>query len=129
MRSLAILTVYDGVPGSKFDRKPEKYTAEQLKRWLKCRGLKLGGTRGELVTRVSDCIKKGNDRILDVSIDQGKWFAAKFLKENTEIRNDKSMSHIHLRIRHLQVSHIVRECFLVLARCFSEIHRRCYFES
>ena len=92
MRPLTILTEVDGVPGSKFDRKPENYTVEQLKRWLKCRGLKLGGKRGELVTRVSDCIKKGSHRILDVSIDQGKWFAAKVLKENTEIRNDKSMN-------------------------------------
>ena len=48
--------------------------------------------RRELVTRVSDCIKKGNHRISDVSIDQGKWFAAKVLKENTEMRNDESMN-------------------------------------
>ena len=72
MRLLTILTEDDGVPGSNFDREPENYTVEQLKRWLKYRGLKLGGKHGELVTRVSDCIKKGNHRILDVSIDQGK---------------------------------------------------------
>ena len=65
LRPLTILTEDDGVSGSKFDHEPEKYSVEQLKRWLKCRGLKNGGKRGELVTRVSDCIKKGNHRILD----------------------------------------------------------------
>ena len=71
-KPLTILAENDGVPGSKFDREPEHYTVEQLKRWLKCRGMKLSGKRDELVTRVSDCIKKGSHRVLDVSIDQGK---------------------------------------------------------
>ena len=64
---------------------------EQLKRWLKCRGLKIGGKRDELISRVSDCIKKGDHRILDVSIDQGKWFAAKVLKENEEISKNETI--------------------------------------
>ena len=33
-----ILTQNDGVPGSKIEQDPEKYTNTQLKRWLKCRG-------------------------------------------------------------------------------------------
>ena len=90
-KPLTILTENDGVPGSKFDREPEHYTVEQLKRWLKCRGMKLGGKRYELVTRVSDCIKKGSHCVLDVSIDQGKWFAAKVIKENQEVIVDKSI--------------------------------------
>ena len=88
-KPLTILTENDGVPGSKFDREPEHYPVEQLKRWLKCRGMKLSGKRDELVTRVSDYIKKGSHCVLDVSIDQGKWFAAKVIKENQEVIVDK----------------------------------------
>ena len=50
-----VLTDEDSVPGSKFEREPEEYTVEQLKRWLKCRGLKLNGKRDKLLKRVSDC--------------------------------------------------------------------------
>ena len=53
--------------------------------------MKLSGKRDELVTRVSDCIKKGSHRVLDMSIDQGKWFAAKVIKENQEVIVDKSI--------------------------------------
>ena len=49
------------------------------------------GKRDELVTRVSDSIKIGSHRVLDVSIDQGKWFAAKVIKENQEVIVDKSI--------------------------------------
>ena len=38
--------------------------------------------RGDLIKRVSDCIiSSGNHCTLDVSIDEGKWFAAKVIKE------------------------------------------------
>ena len=47
--SFTVLTDEDGVPGSTFEREPEEYDVEQLKRWLKCRGLKLSGKRDELV--------------------------------------------------------------------------------
>ena len=73
------LTDEDGVPGSKFEREPEEYTVEQLKRWLKCRGLKSNGNQDELLKRVSDCLKSENHHTLDPSIDNGKWFAAKIL--------------------------------------------------
>ena len=77
------MTEDDGVPGLKFEH--NSYTVEQLKLWLKCRGLKTGGKRDELITRVSDCIKKGNHRVLEVSVDHGKWFAAKVTKGNEQI--------------------------------------------
>ena len=32
-----ILTEDDGIPSSIFEKEPEEYTVEQLKRWLKCR--------------------------------------------------------------------------------------------
>ena len=76
-----VLTDKDDVPGSKFEREPEEYTVGQLKRRLKCRGLKLIGERDELLKRVSDCIKSGNHHMLDTGIDDGKWFSAKVLKE------------------------------------------------
>ena len=74
----------DGVPGSNFEREPEEYTVEQLKRWMKCRGLKLNGKRDELLKRVRDCLKSGNHLTLYPSNYNGKWFAAKILKERSE---------------------------------------------
>ena len=49
---LTVLTEDDGVSGFKFERKPEEYTVDQLKRWLKYRGLKLSGKREDIVQRV-----------------------------------------------------------------------------
>ena len=46
---LTVLTEDDGVSGFKFERKPEEYTVDQLKRWLKYRGLKLSGEREDIV--------------------------------------------------------------------------------
>ena len=57
-----ILNQNDGVPGSKFEQDPENYTNTQLKRWLKCRGLKLSGKRADLIARVRDCLKSGKWR-------------------------------------------------------------------
>jgi len=85
-----ILTQNDGVPGSKFEQDPENYTNTQLKRWLKCRGLKLSGKRADLISRVRDCLKSGNHYVLDSSIDEGKWLQAKILKEN-------NINRIHLK--------------------------------
>ena len=59
LQSLTVLTQDDGVPGSKFESEAENYTVDQLKRWLKCRGLKLRGKRDDLVKRVTECIKAG----------------------------------------------------------------------
>ena len=53
-----VLTDEDDVPGSKFEREPEEYTVGQLKRRLKCRGLKFSGRRDELLKRVSDLYQK-----------------------------------------------------------------------
>lgn len=72
-----ILFEDDDVPGSKFEWDLQEYTVDQLKRWFKCKGLKLSGKRDDLVKHVSDCIKCGNHHTLNVSIDNGKWFPAK----------------------------------------------------
>ena len=61
---LTVLTEDDGVSGFKFERKPE-YTVDQLKRWLKYRGLKLSGKREDIVQRVRDCVRNGNYHTLD----------------------------------------------------------------
>ena len=90
---LTVLTEDDGVSGSKFERTPEEYTADQLKRWLKCRGLKLSGKREDIVQRVRRLCE---DREVPYSwsgIDRGKWFAAKVLQENSDvITNSGSIS-------------------------------------
>lgn len=91
LRSLTVLTQDDGVPGSKFENEPENYIVDQLKRWLKCRRLKLSGKRDELVKRVTDCTKGGNHHTLDPSIDDGKWFAAKVIKENRDLEQSCSV--------------------------------------
>ena len=70
LQYLTVLTEDDDVPGSKFERDPQEYTVDQLKRWLKCRGLKLSSKRDDLVKRVSDCIKSGNHHTLDASIEK-----------------------------------------------------------
>lgn len=72
LRSSTVLTQDDGVPGSKFEREAENYTVDQLRRWLKCIGLKLCGKRDDLVKRVTECTKAGKHHTLDPSIDEGK---------------------------------------------------------
>ena len=86
VKPLTILSEDDGVPGSKIEQDPRHYTVDQLKRWLKCRGLKQSGKREGIVQRVASCLQGPNHRVLDVSIDGGKWFAAKVLKENEELK-------------------------------------------
>ena len=78
-QSFTILTEDDGILGSKFEKEPEEYTVEHLKRWLKCRGLKQSGKRGEFLNRVRDCIASGSHQKLEPSIDDEKWYAAKAL--------------------------------------------------
>ena len=92
--SFTVLSDEDDVPGSKFEREPEEYTVGQLKRRLKCRGLKLRGKRDELLKRVSDCIKSGNHHTFDPSIDDGKWFSAKVLRENAKLQANCSLSSL-----------------------------------
>lgn len=86
-KKVVILTENDEVPGSKFTSCPEDYTVHQLKRWLKCRGLKQSGKRQELLTRVKDCIASGNHHLLDASIDDGKWLKAKEDREDGSTLN------------------------------------------
>ena len=86
--SFTVLTEEDGVPGSKCEREPEEYTADQLKRWLKCRGLKIRGKRKDLVQQVTDSVRSQNYHTLDPAIDHGKWFAAKALQENSDVKTN-----------------------------------------
>ena len=62
---LTVLTEDDGVSGFKYERKSEQYTVDQLKRWSKCRVLKLSGKREDIVQRVRDCVRNGNYHTLD----------------------------------------------------------------
>ena len=91
VKPFTILTEDDGVLGLKIEQDPEKYTAEQLKLWLKCRGIKQSGKRGEIVQLVTDCLKEPNHSILNVGIDGGKWLAAKVIKENEELSRKESI--------------------------------------
>lgn len=81
----------DGVLGLKFERELEYYIVDQLKRWLKCRGLKQGGKCEEILKCVKDCIFSGSYCIFDFSIDDGKWFVLKVIKENSELKGNNSV--------------------------------------
>ena len=72
-----------------------------LKRCLKCRGLKQGGKREEILKRVKDCIFSGRYRTLDSSIDDGKWFALKAIKENRELKGNNSVVSLPVVYGHL----------------------------
>lgn len=56
---------------------------EWFKRWLKCRALKQSGKREDFLKRVGDCVQSGNQQNLDPSMDDGKWFAAKVIWQNS----------------------------------------------
>jgi len=94
LQSLTVLTEDDDVSGSKFESDPQEYTVDQLKRWLKCRVLKLSGKRDDLLKSVSDCIQCGSHHTLDASIDNGKWCAAKVLKESPQIQATSSSTSL-----------------------------------
>ena len=92
VKPLTILTEDDGVPGSKVEQDPQQYTVDQLKRWLKCRGLKQSGKIEEIVQCVASCLQGQNHCVLDVSTDGGKWFAANVLKENEELKGRETFN-------------------------------------
>ena len=60
----------DEVPGAKLLKEPEKYVVEELKRWLKCHGLKKSGKKAQLIKRVKDRLKLNFP--VDPKIDGGK---------------------------------------------------------
>ena len=78
---LTVLTEDDGVSGFKFERKPEEYTVDQLKWWLKYRGLKLSGKREDIVQRVRDCVRNGNYHTLDPASIVENGLLLKFFKK------------------------------------------------
>lgn len=46
----------------------------------------------ERAKRVRDCIKSGDYHKLDPSIDNGKWFAAKVLKESSDLQESSNFT-------------------------------------
>ena len=66
----------DDIPGARLDE-PGKANMEQLKRWLKCRGLKVSGRRAELVERVQEAKALPEPLSIISGIDGGKWYDAK----------------------------------------------------
>ena len=94
------LTENDDVPGSKFENEPANYTpVEQLKRWLKCRGLKQAGKREDFLARVNACLKSGNHHILDPGINNGKWLEAKILRIRKPESLEASISDLQIGVR------------------------------
>ena len=81
LQSCTVLTEDDGIPGSKFEREAEEYTVDQLKRWLKCRGLKLSGKRDELVECVRYFIKNGDHHKLDPALIMVNGLPQRFSKK------------------------------------------------
>ena len=78
---LTVLTEDDDVSGFKFERKSEQYTVDQLKRWSKCRGLKLSGKREDIVQRVRDCVRNENYHTLDPASIVKNGLLLKFFKK------------------------------------------------
>ena len=78
---LTVLTEDDSVSGFKFERKPEEYTVDQLKQWLKYRGLKLSGKRKDIVQQVRDCMRNRNYHTLDLASIVENGLLLKFLKK------------------------------------------------
>ena len=65
----------DDVPGAKLSKQPSDTSVMELKRWLKCRGLKLSGSKPILVTRVQNGMKMNLP--IDIKVDEGKWYELK----------------------------------------------------
>ena len=59
----------------------QNYTVDQLKRWLKCRGLKLSGKRSDLIARVKNCLSSGDHHVLVLMMENG-W-KPKFYEKKT----------------------------------------------
>ena len=77
------------------------YTVEQLKCWLKCRGLKQAGKREDLLgAHVNDCLKSGNHHILDSGIDNEEWLKVNILRnrkpESLEASINRTMHDVPL---------------------------------
>ena len=53
-KPLATILTEDDVPGASLEgRKPEQLKNDELKRWLRCRGASVSGTRVQLLERPS----------------------------------------------------------------------------
>ena len=74
MADNTVVLYEEDVPGAKLMKDPNDCSVEELKRWLKCHGLKKTGKKVELIERV-----RLNNRIgkIDPKIDGGKWYKYK----------------------------------------------------
>jgi hypothetical protein len=57
-------------------KKVDGHSKIQLKRWLQCRGLLVGGNKKQLVERILACQSNGGAAIVNY-IDRGTWYRAK----------------------------------------------------
>ena len=73
-----IVLFEDDVTGAKLTKAPEACSVSELKRWLKCHGLKRCGKKQELVVRVCDALRVGTK--VDPAVDSGKWYDLKKAK-------------------------------------------------
>ena len=70
---MEVINLYeDDVFGTKLSRQPADASVIELKRWLKCRGLKVSGSTPVLVNRVINAMKM--DLPIDIKVDEGKWY-------------------------------------------------------
>lgn len=68
------------IPGVSLKKDPEKYFAEELRRWLECHGVKKTGKKDLLTQRVRDSLLLNLP--VDSKIDGGKWY---YIKSSTEV--------------------------------------------
>ncbi|KAG5872687.1 hypothetical protein JTB14_003044 [Gonioctena quinquepunctata] len=82
------LLLPEDVPGAllKNNLLIEDHSVAELQRWLQCRGYKKCGSKTQLIERVKNCIKNGQDQKICPGIDNGKWYDMKRnLKQDTPI--------------------------------------------
>ena len=82
----------------------QKIIVEQVKRWLKCTGIKLSGKRDELIAHVHDCVNSRNHHVLDPSIDGGKWIDIK--QQSNDHKTDKMNSSKSSQVKSLIYLHL-----------------------
>ncbi|KAL5021309.1 hypothetical protein ScPMuIL_000464 [Solemya velum] len=83
----------DDVPGAKFwSPNVSEHSVCELKRWLACRGLPVGGLKDDLIKRYISCIEAGKSGEILLSIDGGTWFQKKALQVIDKMKETSSSS-------------------------------------
>ncbi|KAL5015323.1 hypothetical protein ScPMuIL_009593 [Solemya velum] len=83
----------DDVPGAKFwSPNVSEHSVCELKRWLACRGLPVGGLKDDLIKRCISCIEAGKSGEILLSIDGGTWFQKKALQVIDKMKETSSSS-------------------------------------